>query len=73
MGDSEAKGAGKALNCAEVSKYNTWNPKGCQIQVSHRQVTTSARASSVVPERKASTDKAAVDEMRVRGHSWVIS
>lgn len=52
MGDLEAKGSGKALNHAEVPKYKMWNPKGCQIQVRQKQVTKSARARCVVPERE---------------------
>ena len=49
MGDSEAKGAGKALNHGEVPKHKIWNPKGCQIQVSQKQVPKSAK--SMVPDR----------------------
>lgn len=47
MGNSEARGASKALNHVQVSKYKVCN----QIQVSQRQLIKSARARSVVPER----------------------
>lgn len=69
MGDSEAKGAGKALNYADVPKYKIWNPKGCQIQVSKEPVPKSARAR----ERKESTEEAAIDSLRIEGNFWVLS
>lgn len=71
MGDCEAKGAGKVLNHAEVPKYKTWIPKGCQIQVSQKQVPKSAK--NMVTERKSSTEEGAIDRMRDGGNSWVIS
>lgn len=51
MGDSAAKGAGKALTNAVVPTHKVWNPKASQIQISQRQVMESARARNMVPER----------------------
>lgn len=60
MQDSKAKGARKVLNHAEVPKYKMWNPNGCQIQVSQRQLTKIARTRNVMLERKPITDEAVI-------------